>query len=315
MESTRVDSARLAKKIHNLFKFMQPRATHSSEEAAIASDETVNKFQPLFQNYAAVSRLLNAACMESVAFEEEIAKGARRTSNADANGRRRLGVSAYDPAGEPRPSASASSSSSSSYSSVGDLESDSLPRLQVHGLESYEESKKQGEYMNLQTMVGDIAHSFHALQSIAASQQERLDDTEARIDAAKLKTDIAESDIRQASRYKAFGLVMAGGVTGAAIGGPLGALVGLKTGLSIGVGAGLVGAGGAIIGAAAGKKLQRARFVPVSHEAEERELLNLTERDRAVQSSHRASPASDTSSAASSIDYSPPQSERGTRRQ
>jgi len=180
------------------------------------------------------------------------------------------------------------------------LVDESLPLLQVHGLESFEASQRQGEYMNLSSMVLDIAQSFHQLREITEAQQAAVDSAEEHITAAKDKSMAAELELRKASRYKAFGLVMAGGVTGAAIGGPIGALVGLKTGLSIGVGVGLLGAGGALVGAAAAKQIQKARFVPLSHLEEEEEMTRL--RSSASETSTDVSAAQ---SASSSVTASP----------
>jgi outer membrane lipoprotein SlyB len=321
VESTRVDSGRLAKKIHNLFKFIPSVATSAAPPAADRStiaDATLTKFQPLFQNYAAVSRILNATCMESLAYEAELAQRAATKRKITPDGspaapssarRRQAGTSQHTPYDPP---IDASSMDDDAIVGREPLESstESLPLLEVNGLDSYESSKKQGDFMNLQSMVLDIAQSFHALASITAQQQELVDVSESHVQQAKEKSLAAELELRKASRYKAFGLVVAGGVTGAAIGGPLGALVGLKTGLSIGVGIGLMGAGGALIGAAAGKQIQRARFVPLSHLDEQQEgaeMSAMAAREREIKAAEASASTSSTRSASAS--NSPAQTE------
>jgi proteasome assembly chaperone (PAC2) family protein len=327
VESTRIDCARMAKKVHNLFKFVNPIATGGSTQPSPSNDATILKFAPLFQTYASISRILNATCMESIAFEEQLAKkgsvvggpgGPHRRSppgsSASSARRRNAGGSSsnitpgvYDPmSDETTLDDDSTSSMSESQQSMMSASNETLPLLTVDGMEAYEAEKKQGDFMNLQSMVLDIAQSFHTLQQITMQQQEQLDQAESNVVNAREKTLAAELEIRKASRYKAFGLVLAGGATGAAIGGPLGALVGLKTGLSIGVGIGLMGAGGALIGAAAGKQIQKARFVPLTHGAEEAELVEREKKNEARTEEIKASESTATT-APSSVVPSPAQ--------
>ena len=215
MESARVDAARLAKKIHNLFRFV------SFDPAAGSADPAALKFQPLFQNYAAVSRILNATCIESIRFEEELA--ARGVGSGPASARSRAGSSAdtpqsarlrrgpnvqhvsYDPAAEQQGGSLQSSPALGAQhpSQVQQLDTESLPLLQVHGLESLESSQRAGDYMHLSSMVLDIAESFRALQQVAQQQQGNIDSVQGNIDGTRDRTLAAESDLRKASRYKA----------------------------------------------------------------------------------------------------------------
>lgn len=197
----------------------------------------------------------------------------------------------YDP---DSPSLSASDSETAPFPAAQQQQAleESLPLLQVHGLEAYEASQKAGDYMHLSSMVSELASSFQTLHALTTQQQQSLDHVESRVEGARDRTVAGEGEIRKASRYKAMGLVVAGGVTGAALGGPLGALVGLKTGLSVGVGIGLLGAGGALLGAAAGKQIQKARFVPLTHQEEEMQEMNSAPNSAAASTSAASSTSS-----------------------
>jgi len=325
LDSSRVDAAKLARKIHNLFRFV---SESSSGRRVAVDDPMLAKFAPLFNTYASVSTALNAVCMESVRFEQEMAgKGGSvaqelaksRTERQDSvRSRRALVGSASsavshgrlpsDDAAAASPSLGPSYSPESPSGALLQQDLDTLPLLEVRGLDTYDAQRKQGDYMQLSSMVRDLASSFAQLREVAESQQANIDRASDGIDAARLETAEGEAQLRQASRYKALGMVLAGGVTGAAVGGPLGALVGLKTGLvSLGVGAGLIGAGGALLGATAAKQMQRARFVSLQPDIEEHELQRIQQQQRGDDgdnNSSSASTASAMSSRSSSVAHS-----------
>lgn len=353
-----MDAAKLARKVHNLFRFVQPAdPTPAATSKSAPDDPTLLKFAPLFQQYAAVSEVLNAVCVESIRFEKELEKkqGARDLAHGSHRSAARSTPTSAPGLAEGSHSArrraaqqaagirSAASSTASSYDSSSDpstasplhshslqdspqhlhaqlLSDESLPLLEVNGLHDYESRQKADEYMHLSSMVRDVAQSFLTLRSLQAQQQSNIDVSETSILAARDKSQSAEKELRQASRYKAFGLVFAGGVTGAAVGGPIGALVGLKTGLSIGVGIGLMGAGGALIGATAAKQIQKARFVPLSHLDEEQEMQQTQSREQAKDddaseaSKASSGDASVASTRASSVASSPADAKRNCSR-
>jgi hypothetical protein len=324
LDSARVDAAKQARKIHNLFRFVSDSgggsgSSSSGRRERAPDDPTLLKFAPLFHTYAAISTALNDTCMDSVRLEQDMAakggpaareltkaRSERQQHAAAGTTGRRAVVGATTPVSHGRlPSDDLGSGSSPAYSpdapTVGQIQDlESLPLLEVRGLESYEASRKAGDYMQLASMVRDLAHSFSALHEVASRQQGDIDLVGQGIDAARLETATGEANLRQASRYKAMGLVLAGGVTGAAVGGPLGALVGLKTGLvSLGLGAGLVGVGGALLGAGAAKQLQRARFVPLQHDGEEHELQRIQQQGIGSGSASAAAASASPSASAS----------------
>jgi len=343
LDSSRRDCAKLARKIHNLFKHVSVDRS-SSVAAAVAAAEnskdrnstdvteaeaaaaagavaTVNRFAPLFERYAEVTNELNEVCVESIQEEERRrdeagagsgsdsarGSGSRHGSISEGSVRHRVGrhvsSSSFDSDSQMSDDERRSSSDQHQHQQQQQqLLDDSLPALQVHGLEAYAAERKGHDYMHLTRMVSDIAHSFQMLHQLAHQQQRSIDHAQTNINTAHSSALEGERQLRKASRYKAFGLVMAGGLTGAAVGGPLGAMVGLKTGLSVGVGAGLLGVGGAMLGAAAGKQIQRARFVPLRHEEEEgQELLSREQREEQQREREASASARNNSAESSSV--------------
>lgn len=55
-------------------------------------------------------------------------------------------------------------------------------------------------------------------------------------------------DLRSASRYKSYGLALAGGALGLLVGGPIGAIVGTHSVLGLTAGVAVVGVSGGIVG-------------------------------------------------------------------
>jgi outer membrane lipoprotein SlyB len=311
LDTARVDAANLARKVHNLFRHValdSQGAASASAAAAPVPNPSLLKFQPLFLKYAEISRILNMTCMQSIRLQEEIAAKSHldssraRTASSELSSRRKH-VSHSLPNDSSLGGAGSMNSSPSLMAQESTLED--MPLLEVHGLERWDAARRGGDYMHLSSMVADLAAAFHSLQQTVNAQQPSMDLAENNIAATKAETFAAESDIRQASRYKAFGLTFAGGLTGAALGGPLGALMGVKAGLGAGVGIGLIGVAGGLMGATVARQVQKARFVPMTHEEEGKEMQRIQSDTSQVNGSSVAASAAPSASGSVASTRSP----------
>lgn len=158
-------------------------------------------------------------------------------------------------------STSASTSTSSSLNhdlditnSVGPLIVNNLAQSQLHN-----QLARQIQLSSLHQQVLQVASLYSEIHSLLLKQDESLNSMELNVSNTQLEVESAEENLNKASRLKAVGLTVLGGVIGSMVFGVPGALIGAKTALGMTTGAGVMGASGALVGLKMGSKLAKER--------------------------------------------------------
>jgi len=120
--------------------------------------------------------------------------------------------------------------------------------LRVSGLEIYEQSLKSEHIKQIAQQVQEMQDTFRELHDIVQSQDEKLPETETKIDNVQQMAMLSEQALKEARSYQTFGVIIVAGTVGAICGGPAAAVcLGIKSGAVM---IGSMSAVGALVGVA-----------------------------------------------------------------
>ena len=267
IEQARYDAARTSRHIHRLFQqHQQMREQHREEESERQAASTSafyalpqfpldeQRWQLLYQQYAAVTDMLNSACLASLRLQQQLHTQSKQPNLSSASASR---------PSHRRPLSSAPTTDPGSLSDDDD-DKESLSSLQLSADASKQQSGKREEFMRLQSMVADVAAMFKDVRERVSQHSPLLSSTQSKLARSRDLTQSATRHLQSAQRYSStaqvVGLTAAGGAVGALIGGPVGALLGAKTAVVFaagGVGLVLGGVGGGIAGTVIANKTRR----------------------------------------------------------
>ena len=264
LEQARYDAARTSRRIHRLFqqhKQMREQQRDEEDERQTASTSAFytlplfpldeDRWQLLYQQYAAVTDMLNSTCLASLKLQQQLHTQTKQPTTTSRPSHRRPLSSA--PTTDPIPG-------------LSDDEKDSeLPVLQLSvDASKQQQAGKREEFMRLQSMVVDVAAMFRDVRDMVAQHSPLLSSAQSKLSRTRDSTQTATRQLHSAQRYSStaqvLGLTAAGGAVGALIGGPVGALLGAKTAVVVaagGVGLLLGGVGGGIAGSVIAQKARR----------------------------------------------------------
>ena len=265
LEQARYDAARTSRRIHRLFQqHRQMREQQREEESERQTASTSafytlplfpldeDRWQLLYQQYAAVTDMLNSNCLASLKLQQELHTQSKQPTSTSRPSHRRPLSSA--PTTDPV--------NTSDDEKEGDAD---LPALQL-SVDASKQAGRREEFMRLQSMVADVAAMFKDVRDMVAQHSPLLSSTQSTLSRTRDSTQSATRRLYSAQRYSSaaqmVGLTAAGGAVGALIGGPVGALLGAKTAVVVaagGVGLLLGGVGGGIAGSVIAQKARQER--------------------------------------------------------
>ena len=276
LEQARYDAARTSRRIHRLFQQHQQmreqlREEENERQAASTSafytlplfplDE--ERWQLLYQQYAAVTDMLNSNCLASLKLQQQLHTQSKQPNPATRPSHR-------------RPLSSAPTTDPINLSDDEKETDMGLPVLQLSAETSKQQAGKREEFMRLQSMVADVAAMFQDVRDMVTQHTPLLSATRSKLALTRDSSQSATRQLQSAQRYSStaqvVGLTAAGGAVGALIGGPVGALLGAKTAVVVaagGVGLLLGGVGGGIAGSVIAQKARRDRVEEEKRTAEE----------------------------------------------
>ena len=269
LEQARYDAARTSRRIHRLFQQHQQMREQQREEeterltASTSAFYTLplfpldeDRWQLLYQQYAAVTDMLNSACLASIKLQQQLhtqSKQPRTMSTSRPTHRRPL---------------SSAPTESINLSDDDEKEADidlATLQLSVDGNKQTAAGRRE-EFMRLQSMVADVAAMFKDVRDRVSQYSPLLSNSQSKSARTRDSTQSSTRQLQVAQRYSStaqvVGLTAAGGAVGALIGGPVGALLGAKTAVVVaagGVGLLVGGVGGGIAGSVIAQKARRER--------------------------------------------------------
>ena len=272
LEQARYDGARTSRRIHRLFqqhqqmREQQREQEHDRQTASKSSFYTMpmfpldeDRWQLLYQQYAAVTDMLNSTCIASLQLQQQLHNQSKQPQHSNTN-------TANNPHNRPTRRRPLSSPPTDPIH-LSDDEDTHPPPLQLTVDATVQQAgSKREEFMRLQSMVADVASMFKDVRDMVAQHSPLLHATQSKLSHSHSTTHSATRHLHAAQRYshsmQVMGLTAAGGAVGALIGGPVGALLGAKTAVVVaagGVGLLVGGVGGGLAGTAIAQKAQRER--------------------------------------------------------
>ena len=224
VEQCRHDAARISRRIHSLFQ--QHQQMVGEARAGLDPDSASSAFSPdetgwllYYQQYAAITDMLNAACLSSLRLQQQYSSGQqaqhRRGGAAAAATSTSRAIHRRSTRG-----AAAAEESKDGEDSGDEAGLTAAAPLLSGGAEAAAPAGRREEFMRLQSMVKDVAAMFDSVRERISQQDKTVGGVGQRLRSVGSLLPTAQSPLMPegASRYRLVGMTIGGASIGALVG-------------------------------------------------------------------------------------------------